>query len=499
MALRITSAGSITIQPSKISEYALTWELDEEGQTAYELQYKLKKDQYWSTCGKVYDGSAVMCTFEKIYEYCPVEFYEIMYRLVIYLEGPNIDHISGNEGIIHSTMTSEAYWLMFMEDPELTMKLYPGGDAGNYEYPLFDSITPESKELAEVDSIHVNVGSDTLPDKKVLPLVQLDSPIAGEMRVSTPTGIKVAMSKVAQFRPTKQYQYGYVDQYVFDYETVYRYRYGPVYDYIPIYKYQTVYQHDPVYLYEPHYETLYDYKQYYALDIYYYEYSYYYPNYKTHSYTATWTEYFPVSYTDYGSYQRSYSYTAVSGYYYYYVPVKQNRGYHYNVNTYGSGVYYYTSGGKKKQGTYSYVTGSYTQNVTIYYYTYESRRGTNYANRTGYVTDTYAYTVSYTGSRQASSTYTYYSIESYTFVPSAYTSDYYTIYSYDYSGSMYVLYTYYNLDYYYSYYSGAYNIYIHHYYDYIDRYESYYAGTIPYSEVNYYYDTSYSYNYSING
>lgn len=498
MALRITSAGSITIQPSKISEYALTWELDEQGQVAYELQYKLKKDRTWSTCGKVYDGEAVMCTFEKIYEYCPVEFYEILYRLVIYLEGPNIDQYTGHEGIIHSTITSEAYWLMFMEDSDITLKAYPGGD-GYYEYPIYDSITPESKTLAEVDAVHINVGTDDLPNKKVLPLVQLDSPVAGEMKVATPTGIKVAMSKVAQFRPTKQYQYGYVDQYVFNYETVYRYRYGPVYDYIPIYKYETVYQHDPVYLYDAHYQTLYDYKQYYAIDIYYYEYSYYYPNYQTHSYTSTWTEYFPVSYTDYGTYTRSYTYTAVTGYYKYYVPKQENRGYHYKANDYATGYYRYKSGYRWVYGSYTYVSGSHTENVTVYYYTYEERTGTNYGTKTGYTNDTYAYTVTYTDSRQASSTYTYYSIASYTFVPSAYAPDYYTVYSYDYSDAMYVLYTYYNLDYYYSYYSGAYNIYIHHYYDYIDRYESYYAGTVPYSEVNYYYDTSYSYQYALNG
>ena len=68
MALRITFPQSSAIAPSRLEELQLTWETDEQGQIAYELQYKLKKDQVWSTCGKVYDNFTRSCSFAQIYE-----------------------------------------------------------------------------------------------------------------------------------------------------------------------------------------------------------------------------------------------------------------------------------------------------------------------------------------------------------------------------------------------------------------------------------------------
>ena len=506
MALRLTFPQSAAIDPNTIAGSQIRWETDEQGQVAYELQYKLKKDKYWSTCGKVYDKEADYCSFEPIFNICPVEFYEIMYRIVIYLEGPNIDQYTGKEGMIHSTLTSDAYWLIFMSEAALELKVSPDGE-GWYTYPLVDSITEESHELAEVESVKVNVGTDSAPQTKILPLVQLDSPIAGELKVSTPTGIKVAMTAAPHFRDTREYAYGYVDQYVKDYQTIYKYTYGPAYDYLAIYKYETVYQHDPVYLYEPHYETLYDYKQYYAIDIYYYEYSYYYPNYNTHSYTTYWTDYYPVYYTAYGSYTYSYSYkvyytytysSAVQASYAQSFPVTYAYNFFYTEYVPAQYKPRYRAGYSVGKVTTKY--GSTTGYRTVYYYYYQNKTGTGSRNASGTSPGTYAYTASYTASEQKSSTYTYYSIASYTFVPSAYRPDYYTVYSYDPSyESMYVRYTYYNLDYYYAYDTGTYNIYVHHYYDYIDRYITYYSGMIQYTQLDYYTDISYSYNYTING
>ena len=67
MALRILFPQSVTVTPEEANSFNNQWEVDESGQTAYELQYKLKKDQVWSTCGKVYDPDARECTFGDIY------------------------------------------------------------------------------------------------------------------------------------------------------------------------------------------------------------------------------------------------------------------------------------------------------------------------------------------------------------------------------------------------------------------------------------------------
>ena len=268
MGLRIVFPQNVLVPPDQASTFNIQWEIDESGQTAYEIQYKLKKDREWRTCGKVYDAYARETTFATIYEACPVEFYEIMYRVVVYLEGPNVivdQHGETKEGISHSIITSASYWLIFQSFIEnCLLKVYSPEYPYPMSFPLFDSITPESKELAEVDSVHINVGSADFPKKKILPLVQLDSPVAGELKVQTPTGTKVAMSQTANFRPTKLYSYGYVDQYVFDYYANYIDKYDKYYGYMPVYGYKTVYAYDHVYHQDPHYLDQYDYMQYYA-------------------------------------------------------------------------------------------------------------------------------------------------------------------------------------------------------------------------------------------
>ncbi len=554
MAIRIVSPRSTIIDIPE-PEILVQWEDSTGGQEAYELQYKLKKADVWSTCGKIYDADARSTSLNTIYNFVGVDFYEIHYRIVIYYNGPN------DKGSVKGIETSDAYSIIFRHGIANTLKLYDGLNIN--EYPLYDQVSIDKGISGnEVEVIKISLDNTGSTINK-LPLVEDDSAIKSDINIFiSDTDTKKVAGSYAVFTDTGIYGETYMNQNTYYQVTVYDYTYQDVYNsyplYMPVeyynyredYTYKNVYYNSPIYDYnwiveyreETAYGDRYNFEPVYADWIVYrygrgneyylvYDYSSSYRSmdlygeesvYKSYiSSYNTGQKYYPYNrqerYNTYGTYTSFFYYNQTSpltygsdykyaGYYYYSII-----GYYWE--TYDKLLYYYYDRSSRYNvpeyefTIYDVPVYGRTPAMSQYYYatsfyTYRDKQEIvlPYYSDYKYYTDYYLYYYDYPIYRYMFDySYRYYAGRSYSkYYYSYWTGDYaywYTYYFpyYDYSYRYRPGYRYY-WDGYYTYY--YYSSYIDHYYDYISSY-------VPIYDYNYLY-MYYSpyvegYNYIISG
>ena len=379
MAIRIVSPRSTIIDvPSP--EILVKWEDSTDGQEAYELQYKFKKNNVWSTCGKVYDTNARSTSLNAIYNLTGVDFYEVHYRIVIYYNGPN------DKGYVQGIETSDAYSIIFRHSIVNTLKLYDGNNT--IMYPLYDQIAIDrSKSGNEVEVVNISL-DDTGSTINKLPLVEEDNPIKSDFNIFiSDTDTKRVAGSYAAFTDTGIYGETYMNQNTYYQEIVYDYNYQDVYEsyalYRPIeyynytedYSYQNVYHNITLYDYAPDTRTGEDTDDYPVYGII-PEYSYW-PHYYRYE---SGIEYY-TRYNSSGDPMYFYWYTVWSyaiDHYYEYIPGYTSYIDHYYTYyyfyTYSTGVYEYTYYNSIFDYRYSYVSGyiPYVDGYTYYISGYES-------------------------------------------------------------------------------------------------------------------------------
>lgn len=501
MGVSIKSPRSVLINYNESVPTLVTWESLETNQVAYELQYRLRKDDDWSTCGKVYSTNQ-FCSLDQIYTITNVDFYELYYRVIIYYDGPNYVDIDNQqyEGHISGTIISDAYYVIFVHSISALMYLQKEDSLPPLIFNVYKNISKEAEEMSDITELKISVSEN---ETLIAPLVPETSLLKSDLKVAIDeTNVKSVATAEPNFPDTGFYSYGYIDQYVQGYTEIYNYSYYPVYRTDAYYQDTPVYEYAPVYSYETVYNTRYDYMQYYDVTTYYYLAYYYYPTYDYYPYTDYYdtTEYAGYTYTAYRGYSYVYYYTR-TGY------QLRNQGY-VDTGTYTYSYYFYAIGGYY----YRRITGNYYGSVAYYVKKYGSREGTYQMPHTIYYYTTYTYTASGTKSDtyaynasgvyeyRQSHPYTNYAryISGYRDAP-MYVLDYYTIYSYssEYS-AMYMQYTYYAIDHYYDYVSD-YRSYLDHYYGRFIDYYNYVHYNVEYEyPTGTYYMIRYSYNYRIN-
>lgn len=487
MSITIISPKSNYLMPDVndgISENQyITWEQDEGTQTGYEIMYKLKSSGTWNTTGKI-ESSQSKHPLMDIYNNLHHPFEEIYYKVKVFTEDHSSNDSDGSMAVNKSSLVSDTYSVIFKSGMEVSVaKVFDGNEV--LEFPVYDTIDSDT-----VDDINIIIDETT--GKTVhLPIVEPDSPIAGDTKIAMGNGETKHWAKgygdfddhvltepdaSGEFwgyysQNYVQYSYGY--RYAVDhYDTNYQYGYKPV--------------SEGTYVYEYAYDAKYD-----RTDSYYYRY-------------VSGTRYNSTSYTEYAytteketgyQYSEMYSYGVgseayVTGYnrYTYYVP-----GYIYSVEvTHVKPVYYVYSTYQQVpvsdtqratgQGytTHQYYYYNYKHNLTItdtyraryyYYYYFELNLGYVYKriDKSGYYYQSYRYKENrYVGGSTAEGTETLYS----------YRPEYYDTW-------------YYNVDDTYYYYRNTKYSYT------VERQDKYntYNYNIGYKDnVKYYYQYSYAYD-----
>lgn len=492
MSITIISPKSNYLMPDVndgISENQyITWEQNEGTQTGYEIMYKLKSSGTWNTTGKI-DSSQSKHPLMDIYNNLHHPFEEIYYKVKVFTEDHSSNDSDGSMAVNKSSLVSDTYSIIFKSGMEVSVaKVFNGNEV--LEFPVYDTIDSDT-----VDDINIII-DETTGRTVHLPIVEPDSPIAGDTKIAMGNGETKHWAKgygdfddhvltepdaSGEFwgyysQNYVQYSYGY--RYAVDhYDTNYQYGYKPV--------------SEGTYVYEYAYDAKYD-----RTDSYYYRY-------------VSGTRYNSTSYTEYAytteketgyQYSEMYSYGVgskayVTGYnrYTYYEP-----GYtFYTVcPTQGSAYYCYstyrqvpvyatvnTQTARYALMTYRYISyvgstrGTVTNGTQRLKYYYWHSVGTNYVK--GYTTERVDRSVRYT--------YNYeYSVRSYVGGGTAEGTE--SIYSYR---PEYFATWYYNVDDTYYYYRNTKYSYT------VERQDKYntYNYNIGYKEnVKYYYQYSYAYD-----
>ncbi len=343
MAIRIISPMSTIIDvPSP--EILVQWQDSTDGQEAYELQYKFKKANVWSTCGKVFDSNARSASLNTIYNLVGVDFYEVHYRIVIYYNGPN------NKGFVQGIETSNAYSIIFRHGIANTLKLYDGSEV--LEYPLYDQVSiNKNKTGNEVEVINISLDDSGNTINK-LPLVEDDSVIKSDINIFiSDTDTKRVAGSYAAFTDTGIYgttymnQNTYYQEIAYDYNYIDVYRSRPIYSPIPYYNYLIDYSYRDVYRYKP----LYD-------------------------YNPIYDYYGEPGYADKYNYRPSYDYNDVYGtdwYNIYYLIYDYRKGYsEHTIYSERTAYKYYISGYETITEHYEYYEGDYYYLYDTYKYKY---------------------------------------------------------------------------------------------------------------------------------
>lgn len=401
-----------------------------DGQTAYEIMYKLKGSNTWLTAGKV-NSTATSYDLRNIYNLLGIDFDEISYKVLLYYSAT-----TGENETTSGTEYSNTYSLIFNQGISGYINIWNGSEKESY--PIFDTINNDN-----IRKLHINTDNGT----KLAPLVDANHPLSSNLkvRVSDTNTECVAASDASftyytptssdtfgDFRVTGGYsyynkdRYSYVSSYSYKYYYVsstprdsyrnylnsyyyYRYytsntmRFGRYYNYIPTYN---VYAHYITSYY--HYNITSSISYRYSGDYYYrngpgfFDYKWGFSNYLYGYYTVG----------SGGAYGRNYNYyqTQASGTYRYDGEIEaavggagnQYGGYTWSYKKYATLIapYYYYS------YSYYYYWGNYYyygyNRSTYYYYSYTYYYYNAYSSR--YTNDIYNYRYYY---YYANSTYSY--------------------------------------------------------------------------------------------
>lgn len=434
----ILTPKSVYVNNTDSSTYTLTWTNDSyTGQYAFEILYKIKSDSTWLTTGKI-SSTVASYDLRNLHDLLGIDLDEIQYRLVVYYK--TTDEIETKD----FSDAAYIYSLIFNSGSDEVLKIYDGNSTS--EYPLFSEIKNSNIQ-------HVDI--QTTNGKKQLPLVDSNSPIAGNAKIAIANGSD-GVKHFANSSPK------------FTYDTSKLTTYGTAQSYLnePTYE-MSSYEYS---VYNSYYTQKYDGRYYNTA------YNSYYTSYYGNKYYTSYRNNVDTS----SYYGNTAYYTTKSGYYTYYT---------YSSYLYQSGYYHYRYYGAVGYG----VTGQYylgeagigRYGYTAYYY------GIGYGNRPSYL---YAYAI----------TRTYY----YSYASEKLRLESYYRYGYymsNYGPSSYRYKAYYNSYYYYSYlnsdpkafYATTYTSTKYYYATY--KYYYYTTYTLCYyrtdSQYYYVYYTTTSYNY----
>ena len=261
MAVYITSDPKsffVEIPEDPDKEINITWESDVAGQKSYELQYKLRKDDVWSTCGIV-ETEETVCNLLDIKRYLDIDFYEIFYRIHVYYdiggyEEPYIDpetekEVNGFDYRAHGDSYSEAYTIIFRTGIKGTLNIYDG--FGTRTFNVFGADAHLLPDVNKFEKLEIRRENDTV----MVPLVPAESDLASDVKVLTDNGIKRIANDNALLQPTDIYNYGYVK--------VTTKENPDTYFYYNIELYRNVYDDIPLYTEGQNYKKYYGYTEYY--------------------------------------------------------------------------------------------------------------------------------------------------------------------------------------------------------------------------------------------
>lgn len=222
--VEITSKGSVYLDRSqKDTKSIVTWNASFSGQTHFEILYKEKKSDTWSTSGKIQSTETSYDLFN-LYEFTNLDFTEINFKVRVYFSTRNaIGDLTGSEDSnIFSVVfkPSSENGLIVYNDAEVHMPLLDEGESFSYS-TLAVKVNGKMRRTPLVESDSV-IGSNILVkvdnEKKSLAMVE-DANF-----VDTPIGENDTFATVSQ---QKSYSYTYSDkgsyQYYYSYDSLYYY------------------------------------------------------------------------------------------------------------------------------------------------------------------------------------------------------------------------------------------------------------------------------------
>lgn len=168
MAVTITSPTSQLI--NRTNGVTIAW-TPEYPQSGYEILYRVKGTESWSTFGKVTSGAtSVALDMSKLND-----FIEYHYRVVCYSDNSSNDN---NATIYTGNDSSAAYSLILVPDQKAMLKVK--GSSGMVEVPLYS-------EVDDFPTLRVKLSNSIVK----APIVNKNSALASNFLVKTPSGIGV--------------------------------------------------------------------------------------------------------------------------------------------------------------------------------------------------------------------------------------------------------------------------------------------------------------------
>lgn len=204
----ITQPLSTYVDNNDSSTYTLTWTNDNyTGQYAFEILYKIKSSDSWLTTGKI-ESTLASYDLRNLHDLLGIDLDEIQYRLVVYYKT--------TDGVETRDFSDAAYIysLIFNSGSNESLKTYDGKTTS--EYPLFSEINNNNIR-------HMNI--QTANGTKRLPLVDNDSPIAGNVKIVVADGD----SKITKSFANKSPVFTYDTSKLTTYGTVQSYSSEPIY------------------------------------------------------------------------------------------------------------------------------------------------------------------------------------------------------------------------------------------------------------------------------
>lgn len=245
--IEITSKGSVYLDRSlKNTDSIVTWKSSYDGQTHYEILYKMKTSDTWSTSGKIESKDTSYDLFN-LYEFINLDFTEIQYKVRVYFVTLNdIGELKGTEdsniySVVFKSCSDNG--LIVYNDQFIHMPLLSENDDSNIQ-SLLVKVNGKLRRSPLVDSDSPIVSNTTVKiDNSLRRLAMIDKANFIDTPISEDdTFSELSQQKSYNYTYSAEDSYSYQESYVNNY-TVYLYssyyynglRVG--YDYSPKYGY----------------------------------------------------------------------------------------------------------------------------------------------------------------------------------------------------------------------------------------------------------------------
>lgn len=159
--------------------FILKWSSTIDGQSAYEVLYKLKESDTWSTSGK-FNSNISQYDLMNIYYNLGVDFKEIQYKIKLWY------NTTSGDGTLTGTEESDTYTLIFTQPISGYLNIYDGNNV--QQYPLFTSINGN-------DSPKLNIRTDG--GKLSTILVDDNDPLNSNLKLKIDNDVKSVANSTA--------------------------------------------------------------------------------------------------------------------------------------------------------------------------------------------------------------------------------------------------------------------------------------------------------------